>query len=154
MSLNIQAQVLSSMEKETKLVQNQGILTVLGSENVRNEATSRSLRLRRTLSADLSSKKPVPQNGFTPMKRIASSEDLPQSKTIPDTSSFEEDYDNFKQDNKRQESEEERPGQVDIWASIQRDKNKEQEQRGQFDIWSSILTQKDSSKSLCFPFLS
>ncbi|KAI9072582.1 hypothetical protein K1719_044698 [Acacia pycnantha] len=156
MSHNIQAKVLSSMDQETKLVLNQGILTILSSESLRNEAISSSLRLRRTLSADMSSEKWLSQNGFTPMKRIASSEDLSQSKIIPDSFSSSKEDDNYEQDNKKPESEEERPGQFDIWASIQRDKNKDQEPRGQFDIWSSIVSQKandDPSKSLPPPYV-
>ncbi|XP_028756777.1 protein FAF-like, chloroplastic [Neltuma alba] len=156
MSHDIHAQVLSSMEEETKLAQNQGILTILGSESVRNEAPSSSLRLRRTLSADMSSKKWLSRNGFTPMKRIASSENLTLSKIIPDSFSSSEGDDNCEQENKRPGSEDEQPGQSDIWASIQRDKNKDHEQREQFDIWSSILSQKaneDSSKSLPPPYV-
>lgn len=154
----IQAQVLSSMDQETKLVHNQGILTILGSATVRNEVTSSSLRLRRTLSDDMSSKKWLSQNGFTPMKRMtASSEDLSRSEFIPDSfsSSSSEGDDKYEQENKRLESEEQ-PGQSDIWTSIQRDKNKNREQPGQLDIWSSILSQKaneDSSKSLPPPYV-
>lgn len=145
MSQMFQAQLLSSsLNEETKLVQKQGILTIMGSEN---RASVPSLRLRRTLSADMSSKKWLSQNGFAPMKRISSSEELSQSKR--------DDHDDNEHDEQRKDLEQ--PGQFDIWSSIQRDKNKEQEKPERFDIWSSIISPKaneeDASKSLPPPYV-
>ncbi|XP_055832410.1 protein FAF-like, chloroplastic [Solanum dulcamara] len=53
----------------------QGIVSILGSESdKRNKGAGASIR--RTLSADMSSKKWLSQNGFSPMKKIASSKEL------------------------------------------------------------------------------
>ncbi|KAK9279809.1 hypothetical protein L1049_013491 [Liquidambar formosana] len=60
------------MDEEGKVTdQKQGIVSILGSDVCeRGKAAS----LRRTLSADMSSKKWLAQHGFSPMKKIASSE--------------------------------------------------------------------------------
>lgn len=53
----------------------QGIVSILGSESdKRNKGAGASIR--RTLSADMSSKKWLSQNGFSPMKKISSSKEL------------------------------------------------------------------------------
>ncbi|KAL3626964.1 hypothetical protein CASFOL_029177 [Castilleja foliolosa] len=54
----------------------QGIVTILGSDCERNYKSSAAASIRRTLSADMSSKKWLQQNGFFgPLKNIASSGD-------------------------------------------------------------------------------
>jgi len=53
-------------------MEKQGIVTILGSDSERTKDAS----LQRTLSADMSSKKWLAQNGFSPMKKIASSEEF------------------------------------------------------------------------------
>ncbi|XP_075095725.1 protein FAF-like, chloroplastic [Nicotiana tabacum] len=53
----------------------QGIVSILGSESERGKSSAPSIR--RTFSADMSSKQWLAQNGFfSPMKKIASSKDL------------------------------------------------------------------------------
>ncbi|XP_015077888.1 protein FAF-like, chloroplastic [Solanum pennellii] len=53
----------------------QGIVSILGTDTEkRNKGVAASIR--RTLSADMSSKKWLSQNGFSPMKKIASSKEL------------------------------------------------------------------------------
>lgn len=76
-------------------ISNQGIVSILGYEF---DQITKAASLRRTLSADMSSKPWLAQNGFLlpPMKRVASSEELTNKNN---GSSFE-------------------PTQDDIWASI------------------------------------
>ncbi|KAF9595910.1 hypothetical protein IFM89_006191 [Coptis chinensis] len=78
----------------------QGIGSILGSSKY-----ERSKTMRRTLSADMSSKKWLVQNGFSPLKRIASSEEFQVSS----------DGDSPIWNSKK---EKEPPGQSDIWNSI------------------------------------
>ncbi|KAA8544359.1 hypothetical protein F0562_022373 [Nyssa sinensis] len=111
------------VEEEAKVVEKQGIVSILGSDCDRTKAGS----LRRTLSADMSSKKWLAQHGFSPMKKIASSEQFPISSTAdsPYSSSGGED------------------------DQLERPEQEQVEKPGQFDMWSSILCQKadeDSSK--------
>ncbi|KAI4334173.1 hypothetical protein L6164_018894 [Bauhinia variegata] len=136
----------ASMSKST---QAQGIVTILGFDSERTRAPAPSLR--RTLSADMSSKKWLSQNGFCPMKKIASSQQLSQSKiTAESFSSSEGEDDQYHEDRKEMEAEgEAERGQFDIWNSIQQDKKKkEQERAGQFDIWSSIISQKNNDDAI------
>ncbi|CAJ1956231.1 unnamed protein product [Sphenostylis stenocarpa] len=121
-------------------MQKQGIVTILGSNN--DSATS----LRRTLSADMSSKRWLSQNGFSPMKKIASSEALSHSlaeTTVDDSSSSSED------DN----SEEMKQNRFQLLNTIQKEENVEKP--GEFDTWSSILskTDKESSKLTITPYV-
>ncbi|XVF69276.1 hypothetical protein PTKIN_Ptkin11bG0068100 [Pterospermum kingtungense] len=127
------------MSEETMVSKRQGIVSILEADTERVPAKAASLR--RTLSADMSSKKWLSQHGFSPLKKIASSKEFPVS--IIDSSSEEG------------EEETEAPSQFDIWTSIQEEnKKKELEKPGQFDIWSSIISQKeDSSKSLSPPYI-
>ncbi|KAL5575043.1 hypothetical protein UlMin_016742 [Ulmus minor] len=123
----------------------QGIGTILGCDD-RTRATS----LRRTLSADMSSKKWLAQHGFYPIKKIASSNGLCVAlKSSSLSSSEEEDYED-------EEEEYRGPGdRFDVWSSIQEQKIKDkvgsEKPTGEFDIWSSIISQKqnqaDDSKS-------
>ncbi|XVE79162.1 hypothetical protein DITRI_Ditri14bG0035800 [Diplodiscus trichospermus] len=132
---------LNIAQEEAMVTKKLGIVSILGSDA---ERPTKAASLRRTLSADMSSKKWLTQNGISPLKKIASSEELPVS--IIDSSSEEgdEDYEERKETEAR--------GQFDIWMSIQEENNKNKlEKPGQFDIWSSILSQKadhdESSKS-------
>lgn len=109
-------------------IEKQGIVSILRSDSDQIKAPS----LRRTLSADMSSKKWLAQSGFSPMKKIASSERLPN--LVADSSSEEE-----------EEGEDECEG-----------KNKEAERPGRFDVWSSILLSKkadDESSKLPPPYV-
>ncbi|XP_009604443.1 protein FAF-like, chloroplastic [Nicotiana tomentosiformis] len=96
----------------------QGIMSILGSDNNKAAAV---VSIRRTLSADMSSKKWLSQNGFfSPMKKIASSEELANL------------------------------GQDDVWKSIQ-NSSKKAEPITSVDVWSSILTQKKDDSSATVP---
>lgn len=135
-------------EQETKLVQKQGIVTILSSDCERNRATSSS-SLRRTLSADMSSKKWLSQNGFfSSMKKTSSSQKFSHSETIiaaADSCSSLSESESSDDCEERKDLEAE-----SIWSTIQNDKNKESEKPRAFDTWSSIVSQKtdeDASKS-------
>lgn len=109
-------------------IEKQGIVSILRSDFDQIKAPS----LRRTLSADMSSKKWLGQNGFSPMKRTASSEKL--INFVADSSSSDEGEDEC------------------------RGKNKEDQKAGQFDVWSSILLSKkpaddDESSKLPPPYV-
>ncbi|GLU19109.1 hypothetical protein SLE2022_353750 [Rubroshorea leprosula] len=130
------------MEEETIVTKKQGIVSILGSDG--EKPTTKAASLRRTLSADMSSKKWLAQNGFSPMKKIASSGEF--SLAITDSSSEEEDEC------------EERKKPCNIWASIQGETSKkENEKPAPFDTWSAIISQKaqedTSSKSLPPPYI-
>ncbi|GLT81940.1 hypothetical protein SLE2022_003620 [Rubroshorea leprosula] len=133
---------LKMEEEETMVTKKQGIVSILESEGDR--PVTKASSLRRTLSADMSSKKWLTQHGFYPMKKIASSEEF--SDAIADSSSSEE-----------EDEYEERKEQFNLWASIQEEKNKkESEKPGHLDIWSLIISQKsqdDTSKSLPSPYI-
>ncbi|KAF8113350.1 hypothetical protein N665_0050s0010 [Sinapis alba] len=123
-----------SLGFSSSLKKQQGIVTILGTADCNIPSnTSSAPSLRRTFSADLSSKNWVSQNGFSPMKRISSSEKLPTF--VADSSSSGD-----------EEQDEELSSGFDIWAQIQEDKNKKNEEEetepGQSDIWSSILSDK------------
>lgn len=102
-------------------MQKQGIVTILGSNH--DAATS----LRRTLSADMSSKTWLSQNGFSSMKKIASSEELSHSLTKSSTT-----------DSSSSSSEEE----LQI-----RNTSQKKEQPEELDMWSSILSQKANDEA-------
>ncbi|KAK7272261.1 hypothetical protein RJT34_28744 [Clitoria ternatea] len=131
------------------VVQKQGIVTILGS-NYDVAVTS----LRRTLSADMSSKKWLSQNGLCSMKKIASSKELshsPHSKEVTDvvdsssSSEGEEDYEEMKQE------------RFQTWNTIQQKENHEVKAGKIDDIWSSILSQKtkedETSKPTDTPYV-
>ncbi|XP_047179535.1 protein FAF-like, chloroplastic [Vigna umbellata] len=132
-SKKIQLHKSRRIDEETLLVQKQGIVTILGSNN--DSVTS----FRRTLSADMSSKKWLSQNGFSPMKKINSAEEISRSFTEPtvaaDSSSSSED------DN----SEEMKQSRCQIWEAIQKKENVEKS--GELDLWSSILSKKANEES-------
>ncbi|KAH1130545.1 hypothetical protein J1N35_001923 [Gossypium stocksii] len=130
-----------NITEEGMVTNKQGIGSILGSDAETPAAAS----LRRTLSADMSSKKWLNQHGLSLLKKIASSQEFPPPSII-DSSSEEAEEDC------------EAPGQTDIWTLIQQEKNKKKqlEKPAQFDIWSSIISQKaeeESSKSVPVPYV-
>ncbi|KAJ6984218.1 protein FAF-like [Populus alba x Populus x berolinensis] len=131
----------SSMEEEMMMMmvpQKQGIVSILGCDVERTKSAAASLR--RTLSADMSSKQWQAQHGFYPLKKIASSDHFPACGSITDSSEDEDFEDRPKETETRD--------QFDIWSSIQEDNNKKEvEKPGQFDMWSSILSQKAKEDS-------
>ena len=146
----IQTQGLS--EETMMLMQKkQGIVTILG-----DTYTASASSLRRTLSADMSSKKWLcPQNDSSPtMKKIASSEELSHHhpKTIANSlsssssSEVEEDYEERKKLETEAEAEAERE-RLEIWSSIQKNKKEEQEKSGPFDTWGSIMSLKGNNNN-------
>ncbi|PHU29673.1 hypothetical protein BC332_01766 [Capsicum chinense] len=83
----------------------QGIVSILGSDSQRGKSSAASIR--RTFSADMSSKQWLGQNGFfSPIKKIASSKDL---LSPVDHSSSEEE---------KQDELERRKKSFDVWSSI------------------------------------
>ncbi|KAF3637035.1 hypothetical protein FXO38_23896 [Capsicum annuum] len=83
----------------------QGIVSILGSDSQRGKSSAASIR--RTFSADMSSKQWLAQNGFfSPIKKIASSKDL---LSPVDHSSSEEE---------KQDELERRKTSFDVWSSI------------------------------------
>ncbi|XP_039052449.1 protein FAF-like, chloroplastic isoform X2 [Hibiscus syriacus] len=97
---------LNIIEEAINVTEKQGIVSILGSDADQRPTVTGS-SLRRTLSADMSSKKWLTLNEFSPLKRIASSEDFPVP--IADSSS-EQDCEDKKDLDK--------PCQFDIWSSI------------------------------------
>ncbi|GAY62327.1 hypothetical protein CUMW_216930 [Citrus unshiu] len=129
-------------EEAMVITKNQGIGSILGSDTCDERSTNSSSSLRRTLSADhMSSTKWLTQHGFSPMKKIASSEEFSIC-SIADSSSSE---DEEEEDSDETNIDEPR-SQFDIWSSIQEEVAKKKEldhqKQGQFDIWSSIIHQK------------
>ncbi|XP_010544324.1 PREDICTED: protein FAF-like, chloroplastic [Tarenaya hassleriana] len=101
-----------------------GIVSILGSDS--DNRSARASSLRRTLSADMSSKKWLSQKGFSsPSKKNASEESRGE---------------------RGGGGESEERSAFDIWTSIQEEKKKsekvEGERSGQVDIWDSILSEK------------
>lgn len=148
MSRSLRLSSSLNIDEEAKPMQKQGIVTILGADCDKARAAS----LRRTLSADMSSKKWLVQNGFSPLKKIASSEEL--SASLADSSSSSEGEEDYEERKGQQEGREE----FDLWNSIQQEKKKQKEleKTEQFDIWSSILSQKaneDASKPLPPPYI-
>ncbi|XP_040994315.1 protein FAF-like, chloroplastic [Juglans microcarpa x Juglans regia] len=102
--------------KEAKIMEKQGIVTILRSDCERTKAAS----LRRTQSADMSSKKWLAQNGFSQAMKKISSEQLLVSLADSSSSSGKEDCEERKDqlEGKEQKEELEKPGQFDTWSSI------------------------------------
>ncbi|CAI9105795.1 OLC1v1004808C1 [Oldenlandia corymbosa var. corymbosa] len=130
--------------EEESSSQKQGIVSILGSDSESSKSSAASLR--RTLSADMSSKKWLAQNGFnssnnnnnkvSPMKRIASSEEL---LAVNSSSSglilMEDDQDHqFKG----------HPGQDEVWRSIQAQKKADADDKW---TWGSILFEKRNEQN-------
>ncbi|XP_058734918.1 protein FAF-like, chloroplastic [Vicia villosa] len=122
------------IEQDTVLNQKQGIVTIL---NCNTDTNFTPPSLRRTLSADMSSKKWLSQNGSSnTIKKISSSKNL-----------FGQD-DEAKLGDDEDEAERER---LQIWSSIQKNKKEEQQKDGSFDTWGSLMSLKTNdeiSKSL------
>lgn len=126
------------VDDKVRAAEKQGIVFILGSDCERPKNAS----LRRTLSADMSSKKWLAQNGFSPIKKIASSAELLASIANSSSSSKEDDDDTQKDGEGR--------GQLDIWNSIQEAKKQE----GEKCTWGLILSHKpEDSKSLPPPYV-
>lgn len=100
------------------MMEKQGIISILGSDDCRGPKPAEATSFRRTLSADMSSKTWLAQNGFRhpTMKRIASSDQLAIISTLLD-SSFQGD------------------GRIEV------EKNKKQD-----DVWGTIILQKRSDE--------
>uniref|UniRef100_A0A1J3FXP7 Protein FAF-like, chloroplastic n=1 Tax=Noccaea caerulescens TaxID=107243 RepID=A0A1J3FXP7_NOCCA len=133
-----------SLGFSSSLKKQQGIVTILGGADCDIPSNTLSApSLRRTFSADLSSKNWVTQNGFSLMKRISSSEKLRAFVTDSLSSGDEETGDAEAEDGSR--------SGVDIWAQIQQDKNKKKKEEeiepGQSDVWGSILSDKKKTES-------
>ncbi|KAH6793685.1 hypothetical protein C2S52_004162 [Perilla frutescens var. hirtella] len=123
----------------------QGIVTILGADCDRN---TKAGSLRRTLSADMSSKKWLEQNGFfSPMKKINVSSRVIASTAADHSSSSSESEEEF----------DENPNQDEVWRSIQaqKERNHELQKRpAQNEVWSSlILTQKSDNSLLPPPYV-
>ncbi|XP_073145951.1 protein FAF-like, chloroplastic [Henckelia pumila] len=134
---HLSASVLSAQQVEEKKPMKQGIVTILGSDSERNYKGS---SLRKTLSADMSSKKWLSQNGFfLPVKKVYSSQEVV---VVPDhDSSSSESEDEF----------EKNPTQNDVWRSIQSQKKEHKQE--ETNVWGTILTQKSESSAArsCLP---
>ena len=102
-----------NITEEAMTTKKQGIVSILGSDN---ERPTKAASLRRTLSADMSSKKWLTQHGFSPLKKSASSEEFPVSILDSSSEEGEEDYEERKETEAR--------GQFDIWTTIQEENNK------------------------------
>ncbi|CAL5211660.1 unnamed protein product [Lathyrus oleraceus] len=126
------------IEEDTVLNHKQGIVTIL---NCNSDTSFTPPSLRRTLSADMSSKKWLSQNGSSKtMKKISSSENL-----------LGRDDDVFKETTLVDDEDEAERERLQIWSSIQRNKKEEQQKGGSFDTWSSLMSLKTNdeiSKSL------
>ncbi|XWS71395.1 hypothetical protein CRYUN_Cryun03dG0134600 [Craigia yunnanensis] len=135
-----------NITEEAMTTKKQGIVSILGSDT---ERPTKTASLRRTLSADMSSKKWLTQHELSPLKKIASSEEFPVSILDSSSEEGEEDYEEGKDTEARD--------QFDIWTSIQEENNKKElEKPDLFDIWSSIISQKaqeESSKSFPPPYI-
>lgn len=114
MKMEKEAQQLSIPLPPTKMgIVKQGIVSILGSDSdKRNKGAAASIR--RTLSADMSSKKWLSQNGFSPMKKIASSKEL-------DVLGVQDDdvWRSIQNGNKTE------PTSLDVWSSILTQKKQE-----------------------------
>ncbi|XP_073271494.1 protein FAF-like, chloroplastic [Primulina huaijiensis] len=128
---HLSASLIYVQQVEEKEPMKQGIVTILGSDSERNY---KGCSLRRTLSADMSSKKWLSQNGFfLPVKKVYSSE---QVVVVPDhDSSSSESEEEFEKD----------PRQDNVWRSIQSQKNVHKQEEA--NVWGTILTQKSESSA-------
>lgn len=139
-----------TMDEEAKACEKQGIVSILGSDPGKTKTTP---SLRQTLSADMSSKKWLAENGFCSVRKISSSHEL--LAPIDDLSSTtseggeEEDYEVRKDLDEKE--------RLDIWNSIQEAKLKEDrepEKNNELTSWASILSQKgEDSKSRPPPYV-
>ncbi|GAV82400.1 DUF3049 domain-containing protein [Cephalotus follicularis] len=107
------------IKEEAMVTKKQGIVSILGSDSEIGRSTNiAAASLRRTLSADMSSKKWLNQNGFfSPLKKTASSDSVTEL-----SSDDEEDYGHDNNNKKNIK----KPCQCDIWSSILPQKGKEE----------------------------
>ncbi|XP_010521625.1 PREDICTED: protein FAF-like, chloroplastic [Tarenaya hassleriana] len=128
-SMNLGLSSPLKMEGEGTIVNKKhGIVSILGSDS--DNRSSRASSLRRTLSADMSSKKWLSQNGLSsPPKKNASQESRGGGGGGGEDSEVKSAF--------------------DIWTSIQEEKKKEieGERNGQVDVWGLILSEK--KKDVC-----
>lgn len=103
-------------EEASMITEKHGIVSILGSDCHRGKASS----LRRTLSADMSSKKWLAQQGFSQMKKIASSQQFPVSVAEDSSSSSDSSSEEEKEEVRK-------PGQMDLWSSILSQNKKDEE---------------------------
>ena len=147
---NMSTCVTMKIEEDTVLNQKQGIVTILNCNSDTNFTPNSPPSLRRTLSADMSSKKWLPPKGSSNLiKKISSSENLFQLHPNNSFSSSEEGHE-FKETKLDDEAEAERE-RLEIWSSIQKNKKEEQQKGGSFDTWGSLMclkTNDEISKSL------
>ncbi|GAA0167124.1 hypothetical protein LIER_22127 [Lithospermum erythrorhizon] len=133
-SVTLPSPIKITKEEASRInIEKQGIVSILGKDL---EITKSPPSLRRTFSADMSSKNFLSTNGmFSPMKRIASSEALAASSSEGDD---EEDLNNM-------------PDHDDIWRSIQSQKEKKEEVINNptqlNSVWSSILSEKPNNEA-------
>nr|XP_043633941.1 protein FAF-like, chloroplastic [Erigeron canadensis] len=97
------------------MTQMQGIVSILRSDNL--EITAQVSPLRRTLSADMSSKRWLAENGLPTMKKIASSEQI----AIDSSSSSESDEEECEVNGKGDKN----PSRMDIWTAIMSQKKQD-----------------------------
>eukprot|EP00262_Sarcandra_glabra_P010930 TRINITY_DN265_c0_g3_i1.p1 TRINITY_DN265_c0_g3~~TRINITY_DN265_c0_g3_i1.p1 ORF type:complete len:473 (-),score=81.06 TRINITY_DN265_c0_g3_i1:178-1596(-) len=109
------------VEDEVNSAEMQGIGSILcfSSEEKRNKRTE---SLRRTFSADMSSKGWVAPYGPRPIKKIASSEEFSIMSENKGSSSSSSSLSSLLSSSSEESEEKERPGQLDIWSSIQSQK--------------------------------
>ncbi|KAL8057915.1 hypothetical protein ABFX02_04G214700 [Erythranthe guttata] len=136
------------LHKEEEAQMKQGIVTILGSDSCHGNKPG-GASIRRTLSADMSSKKWLQQNGFysPAVKKIPSSSSSPPSPPPSSSSSS----------SSSSESEEEyeeitAPGQDDVWRAIQAKKERDDEEMKkkkplQMDVWGTMLTHKSENSA-------
>lgn len=127
-SLHLSSSLLINKEA-AKIMEKQGIVTILQLDCERTKATS----FQRILSADMSSKKWLAQNGFSlAMKKIVSSKKILVS--LVDSSNPLDEEDNHEErkdqlEGKKQKEELEKPVQFDIWSSIVSQKDNQDTQK-------------------------
>ncbi|KAL7116105.1 hypothetical protein ACP275_04G222900 [Erythranthe tilingii] len=138
------------LQQEEEAQMKQGIVTILGSDFCHGNKPG-GASIRRTLSADMSSKKWLQQNGFfsPAVKKIPSSSSSssspppspPSSSSSSSSSESEEEYEEITA-----------PGQDDVWRAIQAKKERDDEEMKkkkplQMDVWGTMLTHKSENSA-------
>ncbi|XP_058097270.1 protein FAF-like, chloroplastic [Magnolia sinica] len=110
------------LEEELIVGDQQGIGTILGfSSSAERQRTETRKSLRRTFSADMSSKKWLAQHMPISLKKTASSQEF-SAMPIPDSSSASSSASEEEEEREERRKELERPSQCDIWNLIQSQK--------------------------------
>ncbi|XP_042493569.1 protein FAF-like, chloroplastic [Macadamia integrifolia] len=151
-ALSVTSRGILRMEDEAKKAnEKQGIGSILGSEPERSKTAA---SLRRTLSADMSSKKWLGRHGFTPLKKIPSSESFPVlSSSVTSSSSSSSSSSSLSEGEEDEDLVLGRTRKKPEWSNLivqtEKQQKEDLERPGFSDIWGSILSQKaeDSSKS-------